>query len=51
MIKDKILLYIITCSIVGSFLIFLFYSLYVCFDILSKSKKITKNMTNYNSIT
>jgi len=49
MIKDEIFLYIITCSIIGGFLIFLLYLLYICFN-MCKPKKITKNIDNYNSI-
>ena len=47
MVKDEILLYTITFSIVGTFIVFLLYSLYMCVNILSKSKKIKKNNKKY----
>jgi ABC-type tungstate transport system substrate-binding protein len=49
MIKDKILLYTITSFVIGSFLFFLLYSLYICFNICNNNNIDKKNNNNINT--
>lgn len=50
MIKDEILLYIITFCIICGFLFFFIYSLYICFNAYCRYNKEPKIHNNYTDI-